>query len=107
MARGQTFEPKEEVNIQDSGTSMRLLTAVSLLADGPVILTGSKRMKERPLGPLVETLNKAGGRITTLKNQVILPSGLMAGFLAENSALTGYLKPVHLLFTDCCPICSK
>ena len=61
---GRLFEPKEEVNIQDSGTSMRLLTAVSLLADGPVILTGSKRMKERPLGPLVDTLNKAGGRIT-------------------------------------------
>ncbi len=65
---GHLQSPAEEINIQDSGTSMRLLTGVSLLTDGPVVLTGSARMQERPLGPLIDTLNAAGAMITCLNN---------------------------------------
>ncbi len=65
---GVLTSPAEEINIQDSGTSMRLLTAVSLLADGPVTLTGSARMQERPLGPLIDTLNTAGAKISSLNH---------------------------------------
>ncbi|MDD1724329.1 MAG: 3-phosphoshikimate 1-carboxyvinyltransferase, partial [Methanospirillum sp.] len=64
---GRLTAPADPISIADSGTSMRLLTAVSLLADGPVILTGSRRMQERPLGPLVETLNRAGTDIGYLQ----------------------------------------
>lgn len=65
---GHLTAPADPISIADSGTSMRLLTAVSLLADGPVVLTGSKRMQERPLGPLVETLNRSGADIAYLQN---------------------------------------
>ncbi len=65
---GRLLAPADEINIQDSGTSMRLLTGVSLLADGPVVLTGSARMQERPLGPLIDTLNAAGAMITSLNS---------------------------------------
>ena len=60
---GRLRAPKDPIDIGDSGTSMRLLTAVCLLADGPVILTGSERMQERPIGPLVDALNRAGAFI--------------------------------------------
>ncbi|NLW75984.1 MAG: 3-phosphoshikimate 1-carboxyvinyltransferase [Methanomicrobiales archaeon] len=65
---GVLTSPAEEINIQDSGTSMRLLTAISLLADRPVTLTGSARMQERPLGPLIDTLNTAGAKISSLNH---------------------------------------
>jgi 3-phosphoshikimate 1-carboxyvinyltransferase len=52
-----------ELDMGDSGTSFRLLTSVVLLCETPVLLTGSRRMKERPVGPLVDALNQLGGRI--------------------------------------------
>ncbi|HWQ65419.1 MAG TPA: 3-phosphoshikimate 1-carboxyvinyltransferase [Methanospirillum sp.] len=61
---GRLHEPGCPINIGDSGTTMRLLTAVCLLADGPVLLTGSDRMQERPIGPLVDALNQAGADIS-------------------------------------------
>ena len=61
---GRLHAPAVPIDIGDSGTSMRLMTAICLLADGPVTLTGSSRMQERPIGPLVNALNSAGGMIT-------------------------------------------
>lgn len=66
---GLLSAPSAPLDIGDSGTSMRLLTAVCLLADKAVTLTGSTRMQERPIGPLVHALNKAGATIRYLKTE--------------------------------------
>src|SRR5690606_24493553 len=55
------------IDLGDSGTSLRLLTSVALLCRRPVIITGSPRMKERPVGGLVNALNSLGGRIQYLE----------------------------------------
>ncbi|WP_373838130.1 3-phosphoshikimate 1-carboxyvinyltransferase [Methanospirillum sp.] len=89
---GRLYEPAGEVDIQDSGTSMRLLTAVSLLADGPVTLTGSARMKERPLGPLVDTLNAAGGRITCPVNPGYPPVRIDGEFTGGDIIIDGSIS---------------
>lgn len=54
------------IDCHHSGTSMRMLLSIALLADGPVTLTGSPRMQERPVAPLVEALTAAGGRVRYL-----------------------------------------
>ncbi|HNY89130.1 MAG TPA: 3-phosphoshikimate 1-carboxyvinyltransferase, partial [Methanoregulaceae archaeon] len=56
------------LDMGDSGTSLRILTSVALLCQRPVIITGSPRMKERPVGGLVNALNSLGGRIQYLEN---------------------------------------
>jgi 3-phosphoshikimate 1-carboxyvinyltransferase len=56
------------LDMENSGTSFRLLMASALLCNQPVILTGSSRMQERPVGHLVEALNSIGGRIRYLSN---------------------------------------
>ena len=61
---GKLIGPNVPIDIGDSGTSMRLITAICLLAEGTVTLTGSPRMQERPIGPLVEALNGAGANIS-------------------------------------------
>lgn len=48
------------LNVGDSGTSLRLLTAISSLTNGEVIITGSKRLCERPVGELIDALQKLG-----------------------------------------------
>ncbi len=48
------------VDLGSSGTSMRILTAVAALGQGEYVLTGSDRMKERPIGDLVDALSLLG-----------------------------------------------
>ena len=51
------------VDIGPAGTAMRFLTAYYTLQQGEVILTGSARMKERPIGILVDALRAIGAEI--------------------------------------------
>jgi 3-phosphoshikimate 1-carboxyvinyltransferase len=58
--------PDQRIDVQDSGTSMRFCTSLALLCPSAVLLDGSSRMRERPIGPLVEALNSLGACITYL-----------------------------------------
>ncbi len=51
------------IDIGPAGTAMRFLTAYYTLQEGEVILTGSARMKERPIGILVNALRELGAEI--------------------------------------------
>lgn len=53
----------EEVNVGPAGTAMRFLSAYYTLQKGEVILTGSERMKQRPIGILADALKSLGADI--------------------------------------------
>lgn len=58
------------IDIHHAGTAMRFLTAYLAVRDGKeVVITGSKRMKERPMKILVEALQDLGANITYTENQ--------------------------------------
>ena len=48
-----------------SGTTLRFLAAVALLARGTVVLDGEEPLRRRPIGPLVDALRAAGADVTT------------------------------------------
>ena len=50
-------------DVGPAGTSYRFLTAYLAFQPGEQILTGSERMKKRPIKPLVDTLTAIGARI--------------------------------------------
>lgn len=52
-----------QVDIRGAGTAMRFLTAYYAATGGAHCLTGSERMKQRPIGPLVEALRSLGADI--------------------------------------------
>ena len=55
----------EIVDIHHAGTAMRFLTAYFAVNEGrEVVLTGSSRMKERPIKVLVEALQQLGAKIS-------------------------------------------
>ena len=59
----------EIVDIHHAGTAMRFLTAYFSIKEGrEVTLTGSKRMKERPIQILVEALQELGAEISYVEN---------------------------------------
>lgn len=58
-----TAQSSQLIDIGPAGTAMRFLTAYYTLQDGEVILTGSARMKQRPIGVLVNALRELGAEI--------------------------------------------
>jgi 3-phosphoshikimate 1-carboxyvinyltransferase len=54
------------LNLQNAGTATRFLTAAAILAGGggsaPITIDGNERMRERPIGELVELLRRVGAR---------------------------------------------
>ena len=70
------------LDLDNSGTSLRLLTTLALLCQYPVTLTGSARMQERPIGPLAGALPALGGRVEFLQKDGYPPlrvSGKLLG----------------------------
>lgn len=59
----------ETVDVGPAGTAMRFLLAYYAAKGETKILTGSDRMKERPIGPLVEALKQLGADITYLEKE--------------------------------------
>lgn len=57
---------KNSLDVGHAGTAMRFLTAYLARTPGIWNLTGSDRMRERPIGVLVEALNSLGARIEYL-----------------------------------------
>lgn len=55
-------------DVEDAGTTMRFLTSYIALNKKNIILTGSKRMKKRPISILVEALKSIGCEIEYLEN---------------------------------------
>ena len=73
---------KTFVDIDNAGTAMRFLTAYYAIQEGcSVTLTGSQRMHQRPIGPLVEALQQVGAHINFLGEKGFPPLHIHGGSL--------------------------
>jgi 3-phosphoshikimate 1-carboxyvinyltransferase len=61
------------VNVNHAGTDMRFLTAHLAVKEGEWIITGSERMKHRPISELVNALRDLGADITYLEKEGFPP----------------------------------
>ena len=59
----------KNINILDAGTDMRFLTALLAIKKGTWTITGSDRMKKRPIGELVSALKSLGADIEFLEKE--------------------------------------
>jgi 3-phosphoshikimate 1-carboxyvinyltransferase len=79
-----TIEPSTKsflnVDIGPAGTAMRFLTAFLTLQDRNVMLTGSERMKQRPIGILVDALRELGADIKYAEKDGFPPLHIKGGF---------------------------
>ncbi len=55
------------LNVGPAGTVMRFMTAILSIQYGSFILTGSERMKQRPIQLLVDALSEIGAQITYIE----------------------------------------
>lgn len=78
---GRIADPLREIHLGNNGTAMRLLTAVASLGTGSVTLTGDARLRERPVGPLLEALKVLGVETGTQDDQGHPPVTIRGGRL--------------------------
>jgi len=77
-----------EVNIGPAGTAMRFLTAFFTLQDEEIILTGSARMKQRPIGILVDALRELGANIGYEEKEGFPPLRIKGGFEQKTNRIS-------------------
>lgn len=74
-----------EIDVHHAGTAMRFLTAFfAIQEDKEVFLTGSSRMKERPIKILVEALQQLGAEISYVENEGYPPIRIKGKKLTQN-----------------------
>ncbi|MGZ3756335.1 MAG: 3-phosphoshikimate 1-carboxyvinyltransferase [Mucilaginibacter sp.] len=69
----------KSINIGPAGTAMRFLTAYLTLQNEEVILTGSARMKQRPIGILVDAMRTLGAEISYEESEGYPPIRIKGG----------------------------
>ena len=79
----------EEINIKAAGTAMRFMTAYLSVTPGTHILTGTERMKHRPIGILVDALRTLGANIEYIGEEGYPPIRI------TGSTLKGGLLEIH------------
>ncbi len=79
----------EKINIKAAGTAMRFMTAYLSVTPGTHILTGTERMKHRPIGILVDALRTLGANIEYIGEEGYPPLRI------TGSTLKGGLLEIH------------
>ena len=91
-----------ELFLGNAGTAMRPLAAALCLGSGEYVLTGESRMKERPIGHLVDALRQAGANIEYLESDnyppiKIIGSGLNGGTVEIDGSISSQFLTAFLM----------
>ncbi|NBU35816.1 MAG: 3-phosphoshikimate 1-carboxyvinyltransferase [Bacteroidetes bacterium] len=85
----ELLQSKEEIlDAGPAGTTFRFMTAYLALFGGKRVLTGSERMKQRPIKVLVDALRSLGASISYLENEGYPPLQITSGSIVGNKKLS-------------------
>ncbi|MBI5952531.1 MAG: 3-phosphoshikimate 1-carboxyvinyltransferase [Chloroflexi bacterium] len=89
---GKIPAKQAELFIGNAGTAARFLSAFLTLGNGEYILDGEPRMRERPIGDLVEALEQLGCDIQPLQNAEGRTPALACGASVQNGQICPPIK---------------
>jgi len=98
----------DTVDVGHAGTSMRFLTAYFAATAQPKTITGSERMKNRPISDLIDALNQLGADVAYLEKQGYPPvqtSGrpLSGNFIEINGNMSSQFISAMLMIAPTLP----
>jgi len=85
-----------ELFLGNAGTAMRPLAAALCLGSNDIVLTGEPRMKERPIGHLVDALRQGGAKIDYLEQENYPPLRLRGDFTGGQVEVDGSVSSQFL-----------
>lgn len=84
------------LDLGNAGTATRFLAAAALLADGPVVVDGDARMRERPIGELAEALRHLGATVEWLGKPECPPLRITPARAGSGAGVDLYAAGVEL-----------
>ncbi|MCL9782671.1 3-phosphoshikimate 1-carboxyvinyltransferase [Vibrio sp. S4M6] len=102
LAGAFSCESAQELFLGNAGTAMRPLAAALCASTGEFVLTGEPRMKERPIGHLVDALRQAGADVQFLENENYPPlkikgTGIQGGTVSIDGSISSQFLTAFLM----------
>ena len=99
-------QPDQPLFLGNSGTSMRFLLSLAAAGEGRFVLDGTERLRERPVGPVLEALASLGATCSYLKQPgyppvEILSAGLSGGELQVDARQSSQFVSSLLIAAPC------
>lgn len=94
-AGGGPKTPENVIDVENSGTTLRIMAAVAALTDGAV-LTGDASIRRRPNGPLLKSLCDLGGEAFSIKNDDCAPLVVRGRIRGGRTVLDGSVSSQFL-----------
>lgn len=89
--------PHGELFVDNSGTTIRFLTAALGIAGGNYRLDGIERMRQRPIGPLIQALQQLGANVVAESPNGCPPVAISSNRIAGGRAsIAGHLSSQYL-----------
>lgn len=99
--------PDDVINVLNSGTTLRFMSAVAALTKGAV-LTGDASIRSRPNGPLLDALNQLGARAFSVKGNQRAPLVITGPMSGGKALLDGGVSSQFLsALLIACPLCEN
>ena len=89
---GKPKIPDDVIDAANSGTTLRLMTAIAALTDGITVLTGDSSLRSRPNGPLLEALNKLGAKACSTRGNERAPIIVRGGLKGTEVDISGSIS---------------
>jgi 3-phosphoshikimate 1-carboxyvinyltransferase len=100
------IQPNDPILLGNSGTSMRLLPALAATGSGRFLFDGTSRLRERPLGPILEALKTLGVNYKCLNQPgyppvEIISEGLHGGEVVVDARQSSQFLSALLIASPC------
>jgi 3-phosphoshikimate 1-carboxyvinyltransferase len=93
---GRWAPQTEPIYLGNSGTSLRLFTALAALGQGNYYLTGTPRLCQRPVGELLEALGRLGVQAASERGNGCPPVIVRGGLVGGRTWLSGAVSSQYL-----------
>ncbi|RNI12919.1 3-phosphoshikimate 1-carboxyvinyltransferase [Methanohalophilus sp. RSK] len=106
--KGKPHIPEDVIDVGNSGTTLRFMTAVASLVDGVSILTGDNSLRTRPNGPLIEVLHDLGAEVLSTLNNGCAPLVVKGGLKGAITKIDGSISSQFIsALLIACPLTSQ
>lgn len=97
--------PEDVIDVANSGTTLRFMTAISALTDGTTVLTGDNSIRSRPNDPLLRVLNDLGVDAYSTRDNgcapIVVRGGLKGAIVKIDGSISSQFISALLL---ACPL---
>ncbi|KAF5420914.1 MAG: 3-phosphoshikimate 1-carboxyvinyltransferase [Candidatus Methanocomedens sp.] len=105
--KGKPSVPDSIIDVANSGTTLRLLMAVSALCDGTTVLTGDDSIRTRPNTPLIDVLNQLGASVISTRDNGMAPIEVKGPMTGGEAVMDGSISSQFFsALLMACPLCT-